>query len=182
MIALLRGKVHYRGTAFLFVDTGAVGYKVNVPEWAVGEFSGDVSLYIHQVNRDDATELFGFKTIEALELFWKLSSISGLGPRSAQKIVFCASVDEVKAKIMQGDLDFLTSVPGIGKKTAQKVILELKGVLVEEAPAISGDTDALDALMALGYTRKQAEDALAAVEGDSTDARIKAALKRLGKA
>ncbi len=82
---------------------------------------------------------------------------------------------------MAGDLGFLTNVPGIGKKTAQKIILELKGVLAQEPQASSVDQDALEALVALGYARKQAEGALESIDESTTEAKIRAALKQLGR-
>ena len=183
MIAKLTGTILYRGQAFLLIDQGPIAYKVIVPEPAVAEFRGEVTMFTHEVIRDDQRELFGFKSIEALELFWSLTTVSGVGPRSAQKIAYAGGVMDVKRKIMAGDLDFLTSVQGIGKKTAQKIILELKGVLVEESPASGEDADAIEGLVGLGYSRRQAEEALAAI-GDTvkgTDARIRAALKRLAR-
>lgn len=178
-MSMVKGAVHYRGNGFLLIEQGDIGHKVIVPGTAVHDFSGDVCIYLHEVIRDNERELFGFRDIQGLELFWKLIAISGLGPKSAQKIVFAAPVDDVKREIMSGNLTFLNSVPGIGKKTAQKIVLELKGALAEEPDAPAVDTDALDALIGLGYTKRQAEEALLAVEGTGTDDRIRAALKAL---
>jgi len=181
MIVKLSGNVTYHGVGFVIVECGGIGYRVNVPEDAAHGLRDQVTLFTHQVIREDAHELFGFLTMDALELFWKLISISGVGPKSAQKIVFAAEVATVKGKIMQGDVGFLTDVPGIGKKTAQKIILEMKGALVEDAPGAALDADAVDALASIGYPRREAEEALARVEGDTTEERVRAALRLLGK-
>lgn len=182
MIVKLQGEISHRGKDFIFLDVGPVGYRLVIPEFAVPNFQGSMTLYCHEIHRDDAHELFGFQDIDALELFWKLVAISGVGPRSAQKIVFAGSGMEVRGKIMDGNLAFLQSVPGIGKKTAQKIILELKGVLAEAEDAPSSmDEDALEALVGLGYKRREALRVLEGLEGD-TDEKIKAALKALARA
>ncbi len=180
MMCMLKGTIEHHGVGFLVVLRDGIGYKVILPESAAHGLSGDVSLYTHEAIRDDQHELFGFRSMEALELFWRLIAISGIGPRSAQKIVFAAPVAEVKASIMGGNLEFLTAVPGIGKKTAQKIILELKGALAEEAPS-AFDLDAVEALLGLGYTRAQAERALADAPGETTEERVRTALKQLGR-
>ena len=191
MIVKLKGTVSYWGKDFIFLDVGAIGYKLVVPDFAVPKFSGgagpgsagqeEITLYTHEINRDDAHELFGFSDIDALELFWKLISISGVGPRGAQKIVFAGTGSEVREKIMDGDLGFLQSVPGIGKKTAQKIILELKGVLAEtDEPMTNVDEDAVEALIGLGYKRKEAVRVIEGLEG-STEEKIKKALKAIAR-
>ncbi len=82
---------------------------------------------------------------------------------------------------MSGNLAFLTGVPGIGKKTAQKIILELKGVLADPEQVASVDSDAVDALVALGYSKKDAEQTIAGVEGKSTEERVRQALRLIGR-
>lgn len=181
MIASLRGKVIYHGLGFVIVENNGVGYRIILPEDRAHGLQGDVFLYTHEVIREDEHELFGFLSVLALELFWKLRSVSGVGPKSAQKIVFASDVEKVKERIMAGDIAFLTSVPGIGKKTAQKIILELKGVLAQEPEISVADQDALEALIALGYARKEAQQALEGLEDQTTGEKIRAALKFLGR-
>jgi Holliday junction DNA helicase RuvA len=154
---------------------------VTLPEDAAHGLSGEVTVFTHEVIRESERELFGFLSLSSLELFWKLINISGVGPKSAQKIVFAGSVDEVKGNIMKGNLSFLTDIPGIGTKTAQKIILELKGALAEEPSVAAFDADAIEALVGLGYSRKQAEDALSGLEAETTEERIRAALKSLSR-
>jgi len=178
---MIEGEVMYRGSGFVIVRSNNIGYKIFLPDQVAMTLRGVVTLYTHEAIRESDHELFGLTTIEALELFWKLITVSGVGPKSAQRIVFTEEIESVKKKISNGDLAFLTSVPGIGKKTAQKIILELKGVLVEEETSNGGDEDAISALQALGYTRRDAEQILSTVEGETTEERIRAALKMLGK-
>lgn len=178
MIVKLKGVVSYRGKDFIFLDVGEISYRIVVPEFAMVRFHGGMTLYTHEVQRDDAHELFGFLDLESLELFWRLINISGVGPRSAQKIVLAGTSGEAREKIMEGDLAFLQSVPGVGKKTAQKIILELKGVLAEDTLTTNVDTDAVGALIGLGYSRREAELALEGVDG-TTEEKIKAALRML---
>lgn len=185
MIAKLTGTISYRGTGFVVVDVADVGYKVNLPDDAIaglGVRSGIPTFYTHEVQRDDLRELFGFLSMEAMELFWQLTSVSGVGPKSGQKIVYSASVREVTKRITKGDVAFFKAVPGVGMKTAQKIILELKGEL-KDAPteASSIDPDALEALVGLGYPRKQAEEVLAMIDATSSEDRVRKALKMMGR-
>ena len=176
----ITGTIDYVGDGFLVLEREGIGYKIIFPSNALLGASGTMSVYTHEVIRDDSHDFFGFFSMDALELFWKLVAVSGVGAKSAQKIVFTSSVEEVRSRIMNGDLGFLIAVPGIGKKTAQKIILELKGVLMEET-GITADSESFDALMSLGYSRKQAADALAGVEATETEDRIKLALRSLAK-
>ncbi len=179
MMAFIQGTVLHQGAGYLLVECGGIGYKITLPETVTYSIQQQVTFFLHEVLRDNERELFGFASIAQLELFWKLIAVSGVGPRSGQKIVFSDQTDHIKAKIMAGDVVSLTHVPGIGKKTAQKIILELKGVLAEEPIASSGDLDAVEALIGLGYSRRDAQTALLELDDLDTESRIRAALKRL---
>jgi holliday junction DNA helicase RuvA len=179
MMSYLQGTVLYNGKGYVIVENSGIGYKISISETAARDFHGEVTLFLHEVIRDSERELFGFSSVEQLELFWKLISISGVGPRGAQKIVFADRIDQVKAKIMAGDLTSLTAVPGVGKKTAQKIILELKGVLADDTDISALNGEAIDALVGLGYAKRDAEAALSGLELDDTEECIRAALKRL---
>ena len=181
MMVMVTGEVIYHGEGFVIVEQTGLGYKVQLPDAAALASSGMVRFFTHEVIRDNERELFGFASVTALELFWKLIGVSGVGPRSAQKIVFSDTIDQVKGNIMSGNLAFLTGVPGIGKKTAQKIILELKGVLADPEQVASVDSDAVDALVALGYSKKDAEQTIAGVEGKSTEERVRQALRLIGR-
>ena len=180
-MAYLQGSVLSHGVGYIIVENNGIGYKITIPESIAHEVQGTATLYLHEAQRDDGRELFGFASMAQLELFWKLIAVSGVGSKSAQKIVYSDAVDKVKMKIMAGDLAALTDVPGIGKKTAQKIILELKGVLVEEPGMSALDGDAIEALVGLGYSRRDAEAALSGIEEGDTEARIRLALKRLSR-
>ena len=181
MIVKLTGTIDYHGVGFVILELAGIGYKITLPEDIAHQTKGNVTLYLHEAQRDDGRELFGFHGVDQLELFWRVTSVSGVGPKSGQKIVFAAPVSRVKERIMQGDVAFLTSIPGIGTKTAQKIILELKGVLAEDPKTSSVDPDALEALLGLGYPRKQAEDMLSMIDADSSEERVRKALKLLGR-
>ena len=181
MMVYIQGRVLSHGVGYVIVETSGIGYKITLPETIARDVHNEATLYLHEAQRDDGRELFGFFFLEQLELFWKLIAVSGVGPKSGQKIVFSDKVERVKTKIMNGDLAALTEVPGIGKKTAQKIILELKGVLVEEPGAVGMDVDAIDALVGLGYTRRDAQAALSGIDDGDTESRIRLALKRLSR-
>lgn len=181
MMAYLHGRILHHGIGYVIVENAGIGYKITVPESVAHEIQDVATLYLHETQREDGRELFGFLSLAQLELFWKLIAVSGVGSKSGQKIVFSDAVDRVKAKIMTGDLAALTDVPGIGKKTAQKIILELKGVLVDEPGMSALDGDAIEALVGLGYSRRDAQAALADIEEGDTEARIRVALKRLSR-
>lgn len=178
---MLNGEIVYHGIGFVIVQTCDVGYKVILPEDVAHTLHGKVMLYTHETIRDSDHDLFGLTSMDALELFWKLITVSGVGPKSAQRIVFASDIQNVKQKISNNDVSFLTAVPGIGKKTAQKIILELKGVLANEPESSVGDQDAISALVSLGYAYREAEGVLALIDADSTEERVRAALKMLGK-
>jgi len=181
MISMLEGEVIYHGVGFIILRVQDIGYKVILPEDVAHTLKGNVLLYTHETIRDSDHDLFGLTSMTALELFWKLITVSGVGPKSAQRIVYSEEIESVKQKISKGDLTFLTNVPGIGKKTAQKIILELKGILAEVPDTAEFDEDAISALSSLGYSRRDAEQILSTVEGETTEERIRAALKMLGK-
>ena len=181
MIIKLTGNVSYHGKDFIILDVGSVSYKLFVPDFAVRRFEGEMTIFTHEVSREDAHELLAFSSMAALELFGRLVSISGVGPRIAQKIIFADELERVSANIARGELSFLTGISGVGKKTAQKIILELSGELVNEEGHADMDTDAIEALASLGYTRRQAEEALTHIEAETTEDRIRIALQMLGK-
>ena len=181
MLVMLKGRVQHRGHGYIILEQGNFGYKIILPESAVWDWPEESTIYVHQLMRDEVPTLFGFSSIEALELFWRLIGISGVGPRIAQKIIWSGKLSDIKQRIMSGDVAFIKAVPGIGLKTAQKIILELKGVLADEPVGPHLDEDALAALLNLGYTRRQAEAALQEVKAETTDDRIRQALKNLAR-
>jgi Holliday junction DNA helicase RuvA len=148
-----------------------------------------VGLFTHLAVRENALDLFGFLSREECDFFELLITISGIGPKSALGILSAAPLASLREAVVSGETAYLTKIGGIGKKVADKIVLELKGkVFFGADEAISpnglgrGDVDALEALKSLGYTQKEARDALEGLDSSITDtgAKVKAALRVLG--
>ncbi len=191
MIASIEGTIELKGEKFLVVKAGGIGYKIFVGPETIRkspEKGETVKLWTHQYVREDALELYGFLHYAELGLFELLISISGIGPKGGLGVLAIAPVDTLKKAIAAGDTSYLTRVSGIGKKMAEKIVLELKeklagkGVLVE-APELKDEADALDAMVALGYTQREAREALGQVSSEvqSVEKRVRAALKKIGE-
>lgn len=186
MIAHLSGTIQFRGTKFLIVDVGGVGYKVTTSLETLksaGEQGAKISLFTYLYVRETAMELYGFNSIAELEFFEMLIGISGIGPKSAVGVLSVAPIDSLKRAIASGESSYLTKVSGIGRRIAEKIILELKDKLggVDGFVFTSEDTDALDALVALGYNAREAREALHRTSPEkSIDEKIKEALRALG--
>ena len=190
MITFLEGTVEMAAEKFIVLNTNGVGYKIFGGSDMLSRASvrgATLRVWVHHHVREDAQDLYGFAHYAELEFFEMLLSISGIGPKGALGILGIAPVDALKRAIAVGDTSYLTRVSGIGRKIAEKVVLELKekmagkGVMVE-APELREEADALDALVALGYSLREARDALGAVSGEgiTMHERIRAALKRMG--
>lgn len=191
MIFSLEGTILFKTEKFAVVDVAGVGYKVFAGSDAIQkipEKGADVKLWTHQHVREDALELYGFLQYAELELFEMLIAISGIGPKGALGILGIAPVDTLKKAIAAGDTSYLTRVSGIGKKIAEKVVLELKEKLAGRgativAPELKEEADAMEALVSLGYSQREARDALSGVpeEITSVERRVKEALKKITK-
>ena len=171
------------------VDVNDIGYKIFVTDFAMGKIAGEeeVELYTHTYVREDALSLYGFLTLDELEMFELLISISGIGPKAAIGILTIAEPKTIRTAIITGDSSILTRVSGVGKKTAERVILELKNRIAELPGEDQGmaraDSEAIEALASLGYSVAQAREALKDVPEKVKDVseRVREALKRLGK-
>ncbi|MBE7515863.1 MAG: Holliday junction branch migration protein RuvA [Chloracidobacterium sp.] len=200
MIAHLSGKIIEKTTDAIVVDVAGVGYEVSVPLstfYELGEAGSRVSLRIHTHVREDAIVLFGFSTASERDLFLRLISVQGVGPKLAITILSGVSAEDLAHAIRTDNFARLTSIPGVGKKTAERLVLELRDKLAEigrDARPAAGisDTeggkafdDALSALVNLGYQRTAAEKALQqAVKGGteiSVQKLLRAALQLLAK-
>ena len=191
MIGRLSGLLLDKNPAQLIVDCNGVGYEVGVPMStfynlpATGE---RVMLLTHMVVREDAQLLYGFGTTQERELFRELIKISGIGARTALAILSGMSVNDLAQAVTLQEVGRLTRIPGIGKKTAERLLLELKGKLGAELGTTSGtegesSNDVLSALLALGYSEKEALLAIKQVPAGSTVSDgIRQALKALSKA
>lgn len=190
MIGRLSGILLEKNPPQLIVDCNGVGYEVNVPMSTFYNLPGvgeKVVLLTHFVVREDAQILFGFGSTEERHVFKELIKISGIGARTALSILSGMSVADLSQAITLQEAGRLTKVPGIGKKTAERLLLELKGKLgadigVGGAVASDASSDVLNALLALGYSDKEAVLAMKQVPaGSSVSDGIKLALKALSK-
>lgn len=189
MIAQLEGKIAgIRGNAVILM-VGGVGYQVAVSAYTLGKLAGreQVMLHIHTHVREDSLALYGFLDEEELSMFELLISVSGIGPKVGLSLLSIADVKTIRLAIVNKDPNILTRVSGVGKKTAEKLIVELQNKVTAVAGDEDGDAassqDALEALASLGYSITEAREALKMVPTEVKDvsARIKAALKNLGK-
>ncbi|MBG7616829.1 MAG: Holliday junction branch migration protein RuvA [Chloroflexi bacterium] len=194
MIASLRGKVETLGGDWVVVEVGGVGYHVYMPLSTLnklGSIGSDIKLYTHFHLREDSATLFGFATIEELNLFQTLTGVSGLGPKLAMAMLSAMSVEQLTIGIAAGSTELLISIPGIGKKMAQRLILELKekvsgGTFISaEAVPTEGNGEVLSALTSLGYSPAEAARAVANLPKDSNELsleeRIKLTLGQFGE-
>ena len=178
MIGQLRGKLLQKKPNLVLVDVQGVGYEVSIPLtsfYELPEEGSEVMLKVHTHVREDALALFGFCSQREKDLFLKLISISGIGPKLAVSILSGARVEELAQAIAEGNLSRLTAIPGVGRKTAERLVLELKGqitpFLLPEQRTAAGShlaadglhEDILSALVNLGYPRAGAEKALSTV-------------------
>ena len=190
MIGKLTGTLSDKNPPQVIVDCHGVGYEVDVPMStyynlpAAGE---KVVLLTHFVVREDAQILYGFATAAEREAFRQLIKISGVGPRTALSVLSGMSVADIAHAVTTQDAGRLVKVPGIGKKTAERLLLELKGKFgpdlgVSAAAASDAQTDILQALVALGYSDKEATLALKPLPKDvGVSDGIKLALKALSR-
>lgn len=185
MIGFLSGNVHSTNSSSLILDVNGVGYKVLAPlPIVVSVTTGSpLSLFIHTHVREDHITLYGFKDENDLFLFEKLTTVSGIGPKSALAMLSVHSPSSLADAIERSDAEALSHTPGVGKKTAEKIILELKGKLSHLIGKEMNDTtlEVRMALEALGYSAKEIHDALKDLntDGKTTSTIIKEALHQL---
>ena len=193
MIAHLRGKLIARHPNQVVVETMGVGYDVTISVPTFSELppaGSEVALHIHTHVREDQIALYGFLRPEEKQLFEKLITVSGIGPKMAITILSGMPADEMTGAIRGNEIPRLTRIPGIGRKTAERMVLELRDKLppvgtdqVQVVPSLSAvQEDVLSALVNLGYQRAAAEKALSSVEKNgSFDAMFRAALAVMSK-
>ena len=191
MISYLCGTVQAVTNKYAIVDVNGVGYRVTMPGKSlnsIAKIGSQVKLFTHyNLNpRDGSVELYGFQTPEELNFFELLTSVSGIGPKSAQAIISSADLQSLQIGIIRGDDEYLRKISGMGPKMAQRLILELKTKIMATG-AMAGtelgpESEAMDALIALGYSQYQARDAVRQVseKAGTTEEKIKEALKILG--
>ncbi|RII29416.1 MAG: Holliday junction branch migration protein RuvA [Geobacter sp.] len=198
MIALLTGRIAYKSPDHIILDVNGVGYRVLIPFSTYYELpeEGTASLHIHMSVREDAIQLYGFRTRLEKSFFQLLISVSGIGPKLARDILSNIQPGPLAQALSQSDIHKLSAIPGIGKKTAERLILELKEkvkkldldvVPASEARQIPEEgvvDDVVSALLNLGYKEQQVRKALGGLDastGASLEELLKQALKVLMK-
>jgi len=203
MIASLSGKLLEKTANSVIIDVAGVGYEVLIPLstfYEIGEVGSEIQLRIYTHVREDAIQLFGFKTNRERNLYLKLISVQGVGAKSAITMLSGLSADEIIEAIRKDNLPKLTAIPGVGRKTAERLVVELRDKVGELAMAATagepgpsstvagtGDAfdDALSALVNLGYQRNAAEKAIQQVRREGVEANVqkilRASLQKLAK-
>jgi Holliday junction DNA helicase RuvA len=200
MIALISGKIVYKGISHVIVDVQGVGYRIFIPLttfYELPEPGQIITLHVHTNVKQDAINLFGFYTVQERDLFQLMISVSGIGPKMSMNILSGISAQELLRAISSGNVGKLVNIPGVGKKMAERLILELKEkvikkMMMEKMPAADDQhqareiiiEDVLSALVNLGYKSNVARDALdkalrASEEELGMDQLLKKTLKNL---
>ncbi len=191
MIALLSGRIFEKNKDSVVVETsGGVGYLVRMTALRVGQYreGQEIKIYTYLKVSDSALDLYGFQNLEEKDFFELLMTVSGVGPKSAMNILSLGHMEEIQSAIARSDVKYLTGVQGMGKKTAERLVVELKNKLLASANDVhstnTGEsdilTDALEGLMALGYSREEAKNLVSKIdiEGKSPEQILKLALKK----
>ena len=200
MYAYIKGIITDRNDQQIVVENNGIGYLINCPLGISAEFGGsgeEVTVWLYQSVKEDDISLYGFISRAQKEMFLKLITVSGVGPKVAHTICASLSAEQIAAAVMSGNVALLTSVKGLGKKGAEKIIVELKDKLksqlgsssdITSVPAATGSSgktelgvmqDAAGALIVLGYKDQEAADAVASAyeEGIGLEDLIRKALK-----
>jgi Holliday junction DNA helicase RuvA len=190
MIAFVKGNFARKTPSYVHVDVNGVGYEVQISlntysriqEMTAGQ------LYTHLIVREDAHLLFGFFDLSEKEMFLQLIAISGIGANTARVMLSYMKPDELSRAIVQGDVKTLEAIKGIGKKTAERIVVELRDKLSKQppdtTPNISGwkgntlQSDALNALIALGINRQAADQAIQKVLGKEPGLGVELLIKK----
>lgn len=195
MIARLQGQLIEKQPPVLVVDVQGVGYELEAPMSTFYKVTlgAPVTLFVHQVVREDAHLLYGFAAREERDLFRTLLKVNGVGPKMALAILSGMEADAFAACVRQNDAATLTRIPGVGKKTAERLVMEMRD-RIGDGPAgaamggitlpASPERDAITALIALGYKAAEAERAVGKLKSENATAEdlIRQALKGMVKA
>lgn len=199
MIGFIRGSLAEKGDGYIIVDVNGVGYEIFVPANSRAYLSSEgseVMVYTAMTVREDDVSLYGFMRKGELDAFRKLITVSGVGAKAAVSVLSAFSLEQLQQAIVFEDVKTLTKANGIGKKTAERIVLELKDKFSTEEGISASDTEessdrgqilsdgrseAVSALISLGYTRREASGALASITDNDLTAEeyIKRALKNL---
>ncbi len=175
MFAFITGKLAHKEPTRVVLENNGIGFDIHISVHSYRDLSvigSEIQLFIYLHVREDILQLFGFTTLDEKELFLKLMSVSGIGPRTAQTILSGVTVEEFTDLILNEKINELTRIPGVGKKTAQRLIFDLKDKLTPKASELvvettsTGETaqtepaDAILALISLGYSKPKAEESI----------------------
>ena len=198
MISSIRGIVLHKEPALLVIETGGVGYDILCSQTAYEQASAlgeEYRVYTRMVVREDSQTLYGFSSIGERGLFDLVIAVSGIGPKTGLALVSALAAQKIREAIINKDIVTLTAIPGIGKKTAERMIVELRDRMIKDEGALVSESgsesnvrsEALAALIALGYNRASAEKAIRDVirmepkEAEKLETLIKAALRQTSK-
>jgi len=191
MYAYISGRLAEKGNDYVVIDAHGVGYRIFTNTNALSNLPAEnAQLFTHFVVKENEQSLYGFMTEQEKEMFEKLISISGVGPKMALSVLTTLGVSEVASAIISSDISAFTPVSGVGKKIAERIILELREKVSNDnllaelggTAAANPEIEAVNALVSLGYKRAEALKAITSVKslGDTTEELILLALKRLG--
>jgi len=192
MISKLTGTISHTETKYIILEVNGVGYKISINSETASKIIKsykNITFWTYLAVRENALDLYGFLTIEELNFFELLITISGIGPKTAQGIMNAASIQTLGMAIQTGDSTHLTKINGIGKKVAEKIIMELKDKIetivesTESKESIRNNSDTVEALISLGYSQIEARNALKEIPKNlqKTSDKIKEALKILNR-
>lgn len=186
---MLKGKIAEKSLDMVVMECGGVGYGVAVTFEDFGALNTgeEAKLYIYEHIRENSHDLFGFRNLQTKQLFEQLLSVNGVGPKMALSIMSLANSSQVRQAIAAGDTKFISQAVGVGKRVAERVVVDLKdkvGLAADEnatdflTTTTNPNDDALQALVALGYSVQDAAAALKNIDTKlSTEDRVKQALK-----
>jgi len=189
MIAYIKGKIIEKLSKSVVLVTGDIGYEVflSLKNLETVKVNDEKEFFIHSYIKEDALDLYGFLSLEELDFFKKLISVSGVGPKSALNVLALAEVDTLKRAITSGDSSLLQQVSGIGKKTAERLVVELKEkfivALSEAVINIHDNKQVVEALVSLGYKTLEAQNIIKDLPAEESDlaTKIKQALQLINK-
>lgn len=199
MISSLRGRLIYSEKDYIIVECGGVGFKCNVSLNTIGKLpklNSDIFIYTFMSVKEDAIDLFGFFSLEEIDCFKLLLSVSGVGPKMAIALLSEFTADRIMLLIASGDAKSLTAASGVGNKLAQRIVLELKDKVgttfnvanvgdiaaVGNASVATNSKEAISALVSLGFSQSDAAMAVSKFDSSlSTEELIKLSLKELSR-
>ncbi len=200
MISYIKGEITKKGTDYLTIENNGIGYYINTSFNTLKNLSeGDKSsVFTFMYVREDIIALYGFSTIDELDMFKKLISVNGVGPKAGLAVLSTYEINSIKLFILKEDVTAMSKVSGIGKKTASKIILDLKDKIgkleelvnvnmndiISVATDLSNDADDITAvLMSLGFSQSEAKKAIEGIDttGKTENQIIKEALKKLNR-